>query len=342
MTVYKWSQTPASNDTADSTINWREGMAPSQVNDSSRSMMAAIAKLRDDISGNIVTGGSSTAYTITTNQVFTALSSGTFIVARVHTTSGTAPTLNVDSTGAKAIASVYGTAIPDGALVGGGIYAFTYNATDTKWICHGRQGDTYVPGGTDVAIADGGTGASTAAAARTNLGVTATGADTTYAFRANNLSDLANAATAFSNIKQAASTAATGVVQLADATAMEARTAGRGVTADIQYRDPTHPKAWLCFNGGGTIAIRSDYGFASITDNGGNGDYGATMDTAMSSADYATTFGGYVPGAGSIALVGGSSTTTPTTTNIQLKTFGYNSGAANDLTYITVIVCGDH
>jgi hypothetical protein len=39
-----------------------------------------------------------------------------------------------------------------------------------------------------------------AATARTNLGVTATGADTTYAFRANNLSDLANASTARTNL----------------------------------------------------------------------------------------------------------------------------------------------
>lgn len=53
---------------------------------------------------------------------------------------------------------------------------------------------------TDLAVADGGTGASTAASARTNLGVTATGADTTYAFRANNLSDLDSASSARTNL----------------------------------------------------------------------------------------------------------------------------------------------
>lgn len=57
-----------------------------------------------------------------------------------------------------------------------------------------------VTGITDITVADGGTGASTAADARTNLGVTATGADTAYAFRANNLSDLASATSARTNI----------------------------------------------------------------------------------------------------------------------------------------------
>jgi hypothetical protein len=49
-------------------------------------------------------------------------------------------------------------------------------------------------------VASGGTGATDAASARTNLGVTATGADTTYASRANNLSDLASAATSRTNL----------------------------------------------------------------------------------------------------------------------------------------------
>ena len=51
-----------------------------------------------------------------------------------------------------------------------------------------------------LALTNGGTGGTSAATARTNLGVTATGADTTYAFRANNLSDLASAATARTNL----------------------------------------------------------------------------------------------------------------------------------------------
>jgi hypothetical protein len=47
---------------------------------------------------------------------------------------------------------------------------------------------------------DGGSTNLVASTGRTSLGVTATGADTTYAYRANNLSDLANATTARSNL----------------------------------------------------------------------------------------------------------------------------------------------
>lgn len=75
-----------------------------------------------------------------------------------------------------------------------------------------RRSTTFYTDGTDwfvsdtnyidlpISVSSGGTGATTAAGARTSLGVSATGADTTYAFRSNNLSDLASAATARINL----------------------------------------------------------------------------------------------------------------------------------------------
>lgn len=46
MTISVWSETPSANATADSAngVIWSEGMAPSQVNDSARAMMAEIKK----------------------------------------------------------------------------------------------------------------------------------------------------------------------------------------------------------------------------------------------------------------------------------------------------------
>ena len=52
-----------------------------------------------------------------------------------------------------------------------------------------------------VAVAQGGTGATTIVAARNNLGVTASGADTAYMFRANDLSDVGSTPDARSNIR---------------------------------------------------------------------------------------------------------------------------------------------
>ena len=47
-------------------------------------------------------------------------------------------------------------------------------------------------------------------------------------------------------------------------------------------------KAWVNFNGTGTVAIRAAYNVTSITDNG-TGDYTVNFTTAMPDANYATT-----------------------------------------------------
>ena len=57
MSFWKWSRTAANNATADGSINWAEGQAPSTVNDSARAMMAAASKYRDDVAGAIATAG---------------------------------------------------------------------------------------------------------------------------------------------------------------------------------------------------------------------------------------------------------------------------------------------
>lgn len=105
-------------------------------------MMAAIAKWRDDISGNILTGGSSTAYTITSNQSLTPLVDGYTITARMHATNGVSPTLNVDATSSKAIRIYSATAAPAGALLIGSVQKFTYDSGDDVWYLSGYQQQT--------------------------------------------------------------------------------------------------------------------------------------------------------------------------------------------------------
>ena len=50
-------------------------------------------------------------------------------------------------------------------------------------------------------------------------------------------------------------------------------------------------KAWVNFNGTGTVAIRGSYNVSSITDNG-SGDYTVNFTTAMPDANYCTTHAG--------------------------------------------------
>jgi hypothetical protein len=52
----------------------------------------------------------------------------------------------------------------------------------------------------------------------------------------------------------------------------------------------TFCRAWVNFNGTGTVAIRASFNVSSITDNG-TGDYTVNMTTAMSDANYSATLG---------------------------------------------------
>jgi len=136
--LHTWSQTSGSNATADSAINWAEGQAPSSVNDSARAAMAVIAKWRDDNNGSLTTGGTSTAYILATNTVFTslALMDNQTLKFTMHATSGASPTLNVDGLGAKPIHSATTVSPGTGALVAASVYSATYDNSVGEWLLH--------------------------------------------------------------------------------------------------------------------------------------------------------------------------------------------------------------
>jgi len=143
--VWRWSKTAATNATADSTINWAEGMAPSAVNDSARAEMARVAQYRDDIAGAIVTTGTSTAYAVSSNQVFDTLANldKAMIAFTPHATNTGTSTLNVDSLGAKPLRGYPGVELPSGSLILGTPYVAVYNNSDAVWYLHGGAANAY-------------------------------------------------------------------------------------------------------------------------------------------------------------------------------------------------------
>lgn len=86
-------------------------------------------------------------------------------------------------------------------------------------------------------------------------------------------------------------------------------------------------RAWVNFNGTGTVAIRASYNVSSITDNG-TGDYTVTFATAMPDANYS------ISGMASrfnilIADVNGFSGTDPTPSSFRIRTYATNFTISN-------------
>ncbi len=138
MAWWQWSRTASADATADPTINWSEGQAPSSVNDSARALMARLAEFRDDTSGLLTTAGTSTAYTITTFQgLATIPNDGQLIAFSPHTVNGIAATLTADGGTTYPIQSSPGVALAAGSLVTGSPYTAKFSLSNLSWILFG-------------------------------------------------------------------------------------------------------------------------------------------------------------------------------------------------------------
>lgn len=145
MPFYLWSSTASSNATADNTVNWAEGMAPSAVNDSARAMMARLKEYNNDIAGGVVTAGTSTAYTLATYQVFNTLANmnAAMVAFTPHATNGATVTLNVDGLGAKPLRYGPSLELQSGVLIQGTPYVATYNNSDGAFYLQGGFANPY-------------------------------------------------------------------------------------------------------------------------------------------------------------------------------------------------------
>ena len=98
-------------------------------------------------------------------------------------------------------------------------------------------------------------------------------------------------------------------------------------------------KAWVNFNGTGTVAIRRAFNVSSITDNG-TGNYTITINSDMSNVNYSCSdsVGDHNDTSESVAF---SYLHTQATGSVGIFSAHYDGGAFSDRSNLSVQICGD-
>jgi hypothetical protein len=108
---------------------------------------------------------------------------------------------------------------------------------------------------------------------------------------------------------------------------------------------PGAAKAWVNFNGTGTVAIRDSYNISSITDNG-TGDYTLSFTNNMANGNYAVAgaarFGDYINSTVMrvVSMAGlGTLAQTMSASSVRVST-NYSNGGVEDVQVVCVVVFG--
>ena len=90
--------------------------------------------------------------------------------------------------------------------------------------------------------------------------------------------------------------------------------------ATVSGTAPIYPcRAWVNFNGTGTVAIRASGNVTSITDNG-TGDYTVNFTTAMPDANYSAVYAGRIEGSATVVNETNPSIPAKATGSIRITT----------------------
>ena len=88
-------------------------------------------------------------------------------------------------------------------------------------------------------------------------------------------------------------------------------------------------RAWVNFNGSGTVAIRASGNVTSITDNG-TGNYTVNFTNAITDANYSFNLSRGRTGAQNGGVVAATNTNAPTTTSLRIISFNETYGGHDD------------
>jgi hypothetical protein len=94
-------------------------------------------------------------------------------------------------------------------------------------------------------------------------------------------------------------------------------------------------RAWVNFNGTGTVAIRASGNVSSITDNG-TGDYTVNFTTNMPDANYAVAgINGHTSGGGAVRL---ADNVAPTVSSVRFNTMNNTGTTPIDVNFATIVI----
>lgn len=135
----------ATNQITLTTVEESKGTFGAGTKEVMASPLASSSMLREDIAGAITTGGTATAYTVTSYRKYTSLAQldGAIIAFTPHTANGQTVTLNVDGLGAKPLRLAPGVDLQSNVLIQGTPYTALYNHASQVFYLHALGGNAY-------------------------------------------------------------------------------------------------------------------------------------------------------------------------------------------------------